>query len=164
MHFIHIGSGTEYGKIASPHDEMKSGNPKNVYSKSKLKITNLLLKMYSMSKFPGTILRFYLVYGPYQDFNRIIPITIKNCFKNRKFGTTSGEQKRDFLYIDDAVNAIFKCLENKKTYGEIINIGFGKSYKVKNIINKIQLKLKSGKPEFGKIKIRNYETFDYCKN
>ena len=38
------------------------------------------LKKNEKYKFPCTILRPYLVYGPKQDFNRFIPITIKGCF------------------------------------------------------------------------------------
>ena len=99
-------------------------------------------------------MRFFLVYGPNQDNNRILPQVIENCLKNRKFPTTKGEQYCDFCFIDDAVKAIFKTLVSKKTNGEIINIGFGKPIKIKNTINLARKLIGKGKPQFGKLKYK----------
>ena len=51
-----------------------------------------------------------------------------------------------------------KCFENKKAKGQIINIGTGKPKKIRNVINLIKNKIKSGQPQFGKIKLRPEET------
>ena len=64
---------------------------------------------------------------------------------------------RDFLHIEDVVRAIIKSLKNKKTSGEIINIGMGKPTKVKDLILKICRLVGSGKPKFGKIDLRKDE-------
>ena len=71
-----------------------------------------------------------MVYGPNQDLNRIIPITIINAIKNRKFDCSSGNQLRDFIYVDDVIKAIIKALKNKNMSGEIINIGSGKNLRL----------------------------------
>jgi nucleoside-diphosphate-sugar epimerase len=73
------------------------------------------------------------------------------------FPCSSGDQFRDFLYVDDLTNAIFKCLKNKKSHGQIINIGSGKPLNIKKIILLIQSIIKYGKPNFGKIKLRKDE-------
>ena len=83
------------------------------YGKAKLLSTNYLLKLNKKYNFPVNILRFYLVYGPKQDENRIIPITINNSFRNFDFNCSEGKQFRDFLYIDDAIDAIIKTLKIK---------------------------------------------------
>ena len=82
---------------------------------------------------PVTILRLYLVYGPKQDVNRIIPITIFNSIKNKKFDCSSGKQLRDFIYIDDVIEAIIKTLKMRVSR-EIINIGSGHPITIKKII------------------------------
>ena len=64
---------------------------------------------------------------------------------------------RDFLYVDDAVNAIIKCLENSNLNGKIFNFGSGVPYKVKGIIELIKNKISLGKPIYGKIKLRKDE-------
>ena len=76
-----------------------------------------------------------MVYGPAQDINRVVPITIYNAIKNKNFDCSSGSQLRDFLFIDDLVDAIIKSLKNDKVNGEIINIGSGKPIKIKKFDN-----------------------------
>ena len=53
--------------------------------------------------FPFIILRLYQVYGPNQTIDRLIPIVISSCLKNKKFSCSPGTQIRDFLYVDDLV-------------------------------------------------------------
>ena len=59
--------------------------------------------------------------------------------------------------MQDVVNAIMKSLQNFKVKGEIINIGTGKPQKIKDIISFLVKRLKGGKPNFGKIKLRKDE-------
>ncbi len=157
--FIQVGSSIEYGKLKSPQVENKKNNQLtySVYGKAKLLSTKFLINLYQKYSFPVTIVRLYLVYGPKQDINRVIPITMKNALKNNKFDCSSGRQLRDFIFIDDVILAIIKILKSKKTDGEIINIGSNKPIKIKDLINKICHLVGSGKPNFGKIKIRKDE-------
>ena len=103
------------------------------------------------------ILRFYQVFGPNQNEERLIPMVIKSSLQNKEFDCSDGKQSRDFLYVDDAVKAIFKCFNNKKVNFKIINVASGKSVKVKNLIKIIVKMIKKGKPNFGKIKLRTDE-------
>ncbi len=157
--FVQIGSSIEYGKLKSPQKENKKNLQKtySFYGKAKLLSTRFILSLYKKYNFPATILRLYLVYGPMQDPNRVIPIVIINAIQNKKFDCSDGLQLRDFTYIDDVVEAIIKTLKNKDTSGQIINIGQGKPVSVKKVINKICKLLNSGRPQFGKIKFRKDE-------
>ena len=117
--------------------------------------------LFKRKHFPSVVLRLYQAYGPKQDTNRLIPFVIDQSLKKKVFPCSSGEQKRDFLYIDDFVNCIKIILKTKKlSYGEILNVGYGKSYKIKDLINFISKKIKSGKPNFGKIPLRSEENKD----
>ena len=157
--FIQIGSSIEYGKINSPQKENINNKQKtySIYGTSKLLSTKFLLHLNDKFNFPATILRLYLVYGPNQDTNRVIPITIKNALNDNKFDCSSGLQLRDFIYIDDLVKAILKTLSNKKIDGEILNIASGKPIKIKDIIMKICKFVGRGNPQFGKIQFRKDE-------
>jgi len=158
--FLQIGSCVEYGRAKSPQEEektIKMRNLKSTYGKAKLLATNYLLKKSKKNKFPGNVIRFYLVYGPKQDFNRLIPIIISGSLKNLNFPCSSGKQYRDFLYIDDAISGILKCLKTKNLKGEIFNLGYGRPKMVKEVINIIKKKINLGKPDFGKIKMRQDE-------
>ena len=70
---------------------------------------------------------------------------------NKKFNSSSGNQFRDFLYIDDAINSI-------------INICSGLPVKIKIIINQICKKIKRGQPIFGKISLRPDEPLKLYSN
>ena len=158
--FVQIGSSIEYGNSKSPQSEITIENKidtKSEYGNSKLLSTFYLKKLFNSKKIPIVILRLYLVYGPNQDTNRVIPFVIDNCLKDDKFNCSPGTQYRDFTYIDDIVSAVYKSLKNKNVNGEILNIGFGRPTKVKNLINKIVKLSKKGKPIFSKLKFRNDE-------
>ena len=157
--FVQIGSSIEYGKQKSPQKEtsLKKIDTLSVYGNAKLKSTLFLLSLYNKEYFPTTVLRLYLAYGPNQDNNRIIPYVISNSLKGKKFNCSPGNQFRDFTYIDDVINAIYKTLKSKKSNGELINIGFGKPNKIKDVIQKIVKYIGKGEPIFSKLKIRNDE-------
>ena len=158
--FIQIGSSIENGKINSPQIENNTSNRKilSAYGEAKLLSSNFLLDLNKKYNFPVTILRLYLIYGPYQDPNRVIPITILNSIFNKKFDCSDGRQSRDFLYIDDLVDGIIKILiKEDNLSGEIINLGSGKPTKIKKIIKNIVNLVGSGKPIFGKVRFRKDE-------
>lgn len=165
--FIQIGSSVEYGNIKSPQNENDKIDVKKLrstYGKAKLMATNYLLALNKKYNFPCTILRLYLVYGPYQDNNRLIPYTLNECLNDNTFHCSAGTQYRDFLFVDDLIKAIFKCFNNNKSIGEIINIGSGKPFNVKWVILFIKNKINLGKPIFGKISFRRDEIFRLYPN
>ncbi len=155
--FIQIGSSTEYGKQKSPNIENNNGKPNTIYAQSKLKASKFLIKFSKKNFFPFVILRFYQVYGPEQNYNRLIPMVINSAINNLNFKCSSGTQGKDFIYISDAVDAIMKCFNNKLVIGKVINIGSGYKITIKNLILKIVNSIGKGKPIFGVLKMRSDE-------
>jgi len=159
--FIQVGSSIENLKRKSPQKEFLSTKKKetsSVYGNSKRLATSYLLELFKKNKFPTIIIRPYIIYGPKQDPNRFIPFVIENCKKNKKFELSDCEQYRDFLYIDDFVNLLFKIFKsNKNSLGNIFNVGFGKPFKLKKIVTTIRNKIKKGSPIYGKLKLRKDE-------
>ena len=164
--FIQIGSSVEYGFLKSPQNEKNNINVKklkSVYGKSKLKSTNYLMELFFKKKFPVIILRPYLIYGPGQNTDRLIPITILNCLNNTSFNCSSGRQVRNFMYVKDFIKIVYKCLFTKVS-GDILNVGSAKNYKVRYLINKINRLIGKGFPQYGKIKLRNDEPLNLYPN
>ena len=158
--FVQIGSSLEYGSSNSPQKENIKCNLKSIkstYGKAKLSSSIHMINLFKKKKFPVTVLRLYLVYGPKQDINRFLPTIIDGCLKNKKFPSSKGDQLRDFLYVDDAVEAIIKSLINKNTRGQIINLGSGKPKLIKNVIEKVKKISKGGKPQYGMFKLRKFD-------
>ena len=158
--FIQIGTSLEYGNSNSPQKESIKCNLKSIksiYGKAKLLSSNHVINLFKKKNFPSTVLRPYLVYGPRQDVNRFLPTIIKRCIKDKKFPTSKGDQLRDFLYVDDAIEAIIKSLTNKNARGKIFNIGYGKPKIIKNVIEKVKKISKGGKPQYGMFKLRKFD-------
>ena len=158
--FVQIGSSVEYGKTKSPQIEPKKipMNKKiySIYGQAKLFSTIFLMKENKKNNFPSVIIRPYLIYGPFQTPNRLIPYSIISCLKRKNFPCSSGIQTRDFLYVTDALNFIYKIMIGKDV-GMIINLGSGKKMKVKTVIKYIAKICKGGSPNFGQLKFRKDE-------
>jgi nucleoside-diphosphate-sugar epimerase len=132
--FIHIGSSDEYGNITAPQSESMQCLPFSPYSYSKFSATNFLLMLHLNEKFPVTIIRPFLIYGPGQDVSRFLPQLINACLnKNNHFQMTKGEQLRDYCYISDVINAIILIINSKKFIGDIVNIGSGIPISIKSV-------------------------------
>ncbi len=157
--FIQIGSSIEYGKQKSPQKEifLKKIDTFSFYGNAKLASTFFLLSLFKKEAYPISIIRPYLVYGPNQDNNRVVPFVINNSLEGNIFNCSSGNQLRDFLYIEDFVKAVYKSLKSVKNNGEVINIGSGKPIKIRSLILKIKNLIGKGKPKFSKIQIRSDE-------
>jgi nucleoside-diphosphate-sugar epimerase len=135
--FINLGSSDEYGNINSPIKEDAACKPLTFYSFYKLCSAKFLSLMWKKNNFPATTLRLFLAYGPHQKKERVIPYIILKSIKKEKYFIYNGNQKKDFCHIDDICKAILKCLVNKKTNGEIINIASGVPITIKSIADRI---------------------------
>ena len=103
------------------------------------------------------MLRFSQVYGPNEPLVRIIPILLDavvndKCFK--LYGT--GNEKRRFLYVDDAVQAIVKAIDYPET--GVFNIAGASSDSILDLIN-IAQKVYNKKLNIEKINVE-CNTFD----
>ncbi|MBI3379684.1 NAD(P)-dependent oxidoreductase [Candidatus Gottesmanbacteria bacterium] len=118
-----------FPKNNNPITERYLPNPVSYYGASKLaaeKIIQIFSKRYSI---PYTILRFSTMYGPADPIDRAIPNFIKRAINGEKPQVYGGEDLRDYLYIDDAVEALIAAMENV-TSG-IFNIASGKTISIK---------------------------------
>ena len=155
--FIQVGSSLEYGETSSPQIENLKCKPKSYYGKSKLSSTKFIEKLAKKKKINYLIFRLYQIYGPFQKLDRLIPFTIDNCIKDKKFDCSTGEQYRDFLFINDLTNLFEVILKNPKIKSGIYNVGSGLPVKVKTVIKLINKIANKGRPNFGGVKMRSDE-------
>lgn len=115
------------------------------YSASKAAADLLVMAYHRTYGLPVTISRCSNNYGPYQFPEKLIPLMIANALADRDlpvYGT--GENVRDWLYVEDHCRAIDLILQNGKA-GEVYNIG-GHNEKSNLEVVKIILR-EVGKPE-----------------
>ena len=144
-----------YGRNKVPYFEGYTPRPSRPYETSKA-CTDLIAQSYADTfNLPILIPRFVNIYGPGDlNFNRLIPKTIQSVLSNQPVHMWGGDGIRDYLYIDDAVDAYVKlALVNLKKVGnnKVFNFGSDNKISVKELIEKIIL-LSGKKAKITKIK------------
>lgn len=131
--FINAGSSTEYGFKNSPFKETDGVMPESFYGATKAAGTIYSQTFSKRFQKPVMTFRFFSVYGPYEEKARFIPTIIRSAIERREVSVTKEPIKRDFIHVDDVVEAFIKAIK-KPQMGEIINLGTGKQYSNKSII------------------------------
>jgi len=133
--FVFASSAAVYGNYTeNPKKEDMQLIPSSPYAFSKV-TTEKFMDRFNSDGLNTVSLRFFNVYGPKQDINSpyaaVIPIFIKKALKNEDliiYG--DGNQTRDFIYIDDIVNA---CILAAEKGSGVFNIGSGVSISINDI-------------------------------
>ena len=130
-----------YGKNKVPYVERYTPRPSRPYETSKA-CTDLIAQSYADTfQLPVLIPRFVNIYGPGDlNFSRLIPKTIKSVLHNKSPEMWGGDSIRDYLYIDDVINAYLEllCVPLDKIKGNrIFNFGSGNKASVKEVIQTI---------------------------
>lgn len=132
--FIFLGSCDEYGRQVNPYIETQFEQPLTSYGLSKLAITKTLMSLYVSENFPCIIIRPSVVYGENQGADMFLSALATSIMNRSPFNMTKGEQYRDFIYIDDLIDAILLLLKDfKNITGEVVNISYGKSYRLVDV-------------------------------
>ena len=164
--FINTGTSEEYGDNPAPFRENQTPNPVSLYSASKVATTLFCQMLHKTLGLRILTLRPFLTYGPGQESNMLIPSLMKKVLKGEALEMTKGEQTREFNYVDDIVDGFIKASISPEAVGEIINIGNGLEYKIREVVEMV-LKLVNSpiKPNLGALAYRPGETWHfYCDN
>ena len=164
--FVNTGTCEEYGDNPAPFREDQLPNPVSPYSASKSAATLFCQFFHKIMGSPIATVRPFLSYGPYQDQNRFIPQAIIAALEDKPFQMTGGEQTRELNYVSDIVSGFIKASVTKIAIGEIINIGNGIEYQLKDVVRKIfSIIGNSSQPLIGALPYRPGEAWHfYCDN
>ena len=135
---IQIGTDEEYGDINNgSYNENDLLKPSSPYSASKASQSLMVLSYYRTYGIKAMVTRTSNNFGEYQFPEKLIPKTIIRNLLNLDIPLYgSGENKRDWIYVNDNINAILTVLFKGK-YGEIYNISSNNELKNIDIVNKI---------------------------
>jgi nucleoside-diphosphate-sugar epimerase len=145
IRFIHAGSCSEYGVNLSNGElisETHPLRPTSLYGAAKAAsflIGNVLASHLSI---PFVTLRLFGVFGTREAPDRLIPYLIRRLTRNQPVDLTPGEQVRDFLFEDDAVEA-FVCAAtaSRLNSGEVYNVCTGHPTRIHEIGEEVALEL-----------------------
>lgn len=136
---VFASSSSVYGNTDQlPMNETSKLNPISPYGVTKVACEKLLYAYNKSFKIPAVLLRYFTVYGPRQRPDMAINIFTRKLLNNEKieiFG--SGEQTRDFTFIEDIVNGTIFAGESDLNF-EILNIGGGSKIPLKELVQKLE--------------------------
>jgi len=155
---VFIGTSDVYGSMEIPYSENSAVNPISAYAASKASAELFCRYLAAEYRIPLVILRPFIVYGEGQSPDMFIPQLIQSALKGKDFSMTGGEQTRDFLYINDFVDACIRAGLRKEAEGEIINVASGKEILLADVAEKIMSLLDNPvKIRFGALPYRENE-------
>jgi len=124
--FVHTGSSSEYGMKTAPMSEGDEPAPVDAYGASKAGATLWCRAISACRKLPTVTLRLFSPYGPWDDPVRLIPTAAKAFLEGRSPRLASPSGARDFIYVDDVMDACLLAATVSSAAGEIINVGSGR--------------------------------------
>jgi ADP-L-glycero-D-manno-heptose 6-epimerase len=150
--FIYASSAATYGDGSVGYDDVEDKlrvlKPLNIYGYTKHMFDLWMLRKGFLKKFTG--FKFFNVFGPNEYHKAEMMSVICKCFsdiksgkpmslfKSYRFGYKDGEQKRDFIYVKDAVEIMYYFLTRPRKPG-IFNLGTGHAQSWNNLAKAIFL-------------------------
>ena len=136
-----------YGSGEVPYVEGQSLNGVGTYEVSKSATDLIARSFYSNYGVPVVVTRCSNLYGGGDmNFSRVIPNNIRKILNDERPMIWKGSEKstREFLYIDDAVDAYLSLVNNiDKTKGEAYNVGSGEIFTIEELLNGLLDTMKS---------------------
>jgi len=145
---LYAKSKNTFVELASLHEDFKGKNS----NAKRLKFINIALEHF---------------YGPKDDSQKFTSYVMNACIKNQKLALTEGQQKRDFIFIDDVISAYDVIIENLNmcTSFETIAVGSGIAPTVKEFVQLVHSCCKSDALlDFGAVPMRKDELMYSCAN
>lgn len=135
--FVHAGSSSEYGINCKEPLENAELHPNSHYAVTKASAANMIKFYGTIKGFPIVNLRYYSIYGEYEEPDRLIPQLIEKGIKKEYPPLVQPDISRDFVYIDDAVYATLLAAnaDYNNIGGQSINIASNKKTTIRDIAN-----------------------------
>ncbi len=136
---IHISTDEVFGDLGTKKSSKESDryNPSSPYSASKASSDHLVTAWFKTYGLPSIITYSANNYGPFQYPEKLIPVVIKQCLNNAPIPVYgNGRMKRNWLHVEDHVDALWKILNNGHI-GKNYNISGSHLLSNINLIKKI---------------------------
>lgn len=144
--FIQASSASIYGNTRTlPVNENTLPNPLSPYAVAELAAENYAKTFHHIYGLETVCLRYFNVYGPrqtYSPYSGAVTIFLNQLLQNKSltiFG--DGNQTRDFIYVEDIIQANLLALNTEKANGETFNIATGTPHTINELVNTLKEKL-----------------------
>jgi nucleoside-diphosphate-sugar epimerase len=159
---VFLGSCEEYGNSAAPFDEAGPLKVFSPYGWAKIAAFEAVSLIARQRSFPLCWVRPFLTFGPGQKGDLLVPSLIDACIAGRTIDLTSGEQTRDFVYVEDVVTMLITLLRNpERAAGTVLNIASGIPRTIRQVGETIQRLVGKGTLNWGALPYRFDEAMTF---
>lgn len=133
--FVHAGSSSEYGLNCKEPLESAELMPNSHYAVTKASAANMIKYYGTILQVPIVNLRYYSIYGEYEEPDRLIPQVIDKGMQKTYPPLVQPDISRDFVYIDDAIYATLLAANADYAVigGQSINIASNKKTTIRDV-------------------------------
>ena len=135
---VHLASSLEYAPSPSSLREDHQVDP--VSFRGAVKAAELIVcrQIARERRLPLVVLRLFSVYGPWESPRRFIPSAIRAALEGTELPLTPPGVRRDFVYVEDVVEACFLAVAAETPPGEVFNVGSGKVHANEEVIASLE--------------------------
>lgn len=164
MVYIHAGSSSEYGFNCTAPKETDRVEPNSHYAVSKVSAA-YTLEFYARVHQLNTLnLRLYSIYGGWEEPDRLIPRLVEENRKGQLPPLVSPDISRDFVYIDDCVDAFVQAAltVNPTIRGKSYNIATGQKTTMRELVDTARQTFSiAQEPVWGSMNNRNWDLAEW---
>jgi polyisoprenyl-phosphate glycosyltransferase len=162
--FIQAGSSSEYGLNCSAPSEDGPTLPDSDYAVSKVAAT-AVTQFYALKHgVPAWVFRLYSVYGPFEDFSRLVPRLLLRARQQAFPALVNPAISRDFVFVDDVCRAVESVVEKAPSLrsGGVYNIGTGVRTTLGDLVSLVRSEFRvESEPEWGTMPNRAWDLPDW---
>jgi nucleoside-diphosphate-sugar epimerase len=161
--FVNAGSSSEYGFKALPMREDDCLAPNSMYAVAKAAQSHLCALAARRHVMSVANFRLFSVYGPWEEPTRLIPTILRRARADLPLEMVHPDVARDFVYVDDVVEAMLDWPTLSRMRGEIINLGTGKETTLREIVSMVKVLTGSrSEVRWGAFPRRQWDTHRWC--
>lgn len=131
---VTTGSSSEYGYRDAPMREEDRLEPNSVYAVGKAAQTHLTALYSRLNGLPAVVFRLFSVFGPWEEPGRLLPTLIRKVRAGEPLDMVDPDVARDFVYVDDVVDAIVDLRRLSPFHGDVFNLGSGTQVTMREIV------------------------------
>ncbi len=164
--FVHAGSSSEYGLNAAAPKEDDPLQPNSHYAVTKASAAHLIKFYGTIKEVPVANLRYYSIYGAYEEPDRLIPQLIDKGIKGTYPPLVQPDISRDFVFVEDAVYAtLLSANKIGHIKGKSLNIASGNKTTIRDIASLVKdIFALEKSPEWGDFPNRKWDLKEWYGN
>jgi nucleoside-diphosphate-sugar epimerase len=135
---VSAGSSSEYGYRDTAMKETDALQPNSIYAVAKAAQTHLCTLLGGASEATAVVtFRLFSVYGPWEEPTRLFPTLIRRARAGLPLEMVARDVARDFVYVEDVVDAFLGLERLDELRGEVFNLGTGTESTLADVVEAV---------------------------